>query len=236
MNVAEEFISIQGEGKYLRTPSYFIRTTGCNLRCSWMNADESRTICDTPYTSFEPEKGYALDLERTIRAVRKSDVQPVVVTGGEPTLQPNLGQAVQRFIQEGYFVTLETNSTVYIHGIEQVFISASPKLQSSYAAQSRRLLKMHSRNNHFKASLRQWMQTNPYQVKFVINTEEDIHEILRLQEELHIPSKQIYLMPHGVDAETLRQRGSFVFDMCLKNRFNFTQRLHINFFGNTRGT
>src|SRR6202049_1347588 len=46
VKIAEIFDSIQGEGTLVGTPSVFVRTSGCNLRCKW---------CDTPYTSWEPQ-------------------------------------------------------------------------------------------------------------------------------------------------------------------------------------
>ena len=57
MRIAEIFTSIQGEERYAETPSVFVRTTGCNLRC-W--------FCDTPYTSWKPE-GTALSLDELTR-------------------------------------------------------------------------------------------------------------------------------------------------------------------------
>ena len=53
MKIAEIFYSIQGEGTLVGVPSVFVRTSGCNLRCTW---------CDTPYTSWQPE-GEDLTLE-----------------------------------------------------------------------------------------------------------------------------------------------------------------------------
>ena len=46
MRISEIFYSIQGEGILTGVPSVFIRTSGCNLRCTW---------CDTPYASWKPE-------------------------------------------------------------------------------------------------------------------------------------------------------------------------------------
>ena len=61
-------------------PSVFIRTSGCNLRCSW---------CDTPYTSWQPE-GAELPLERILDEVRAHPARHVVVTGGEPMIAPEM--------------------------------------------------------------------------------------------------------------------------------------------------
>ena len=59
MRVSEIFHSIQGEGKLTGVPSAFIRTSGCNLRCTW---------CDTPYTSWEPD-GESLTVDAVLEQI-----------------------------------------------------------------------------------------------------------------------------------------------------------------------
>src|SRR3989338_4167464 len=90
MKICEEYDSIQGEGKYVGVPSRFIRTTGCNLRCAWKNKDGSITTCDTPFTSWNAEKGYELDLLNTLGELEGTNIRHIVITGGEPTLQRDL--------------------------------------------------------------------------------------------------------------------------------------------------
>ena len=78
MKISEIFYSIQGEGMLAGTPSVFVRSSGCNLRCAW---------CDTPYASWQPE-GEELALEEILARVARYRAHYVVVTGGEPMIAP----------------------------------------------------------------------------------------------------------------------------------------------------
>src|SRR3989442_5688213 len=92
LKIAELFYSVQGEGSLVGVPSIFVRTSGCNLRCSW---------CDTPYTSWNPE-GDDLSLAVILdRAAQFPAARHVVITGGEPMIAPGIVELSNRFRDRG---------------------------------------------------------------------------------------------------------------------------------------
>lgn len=225
----------KGEGKYLGVPSYFIRTTGCNLRCSWKNLDGTLTICDTPYTSFNPERGYNLDVQEVLRLLKSTKTKHVVITGGEPSLQRDLADICNIFTNKAFTVTVETNGTIYHENMEKSFISLSPKLKNSYSQENSQEKNIHEKHNHFEESCLQWMQSNDYQYKFVVNNRDDIIEISELIQLLNIPINKVYLMPQGISREQFKQKEKWLFRECERLGVNYTPRLHIDIWGNVRG-
>lgn len=120
--ISEIFSSIQGEGFHMGKGATFIRTAGCNLRCSW---------CDTEH-SFDLSKSKWMSVGE-ILAVECFSHHHVVITGGEPTLY-NLEPLVQGLHKLGKYVAIETNGTNPIPiewGID--WITASPKPSSGFA-------------------------------------------------------------------------------------------------------
>ena len=104
MRIAEIFYSVQGEGGLVGVPSIFVRTSGCNLRCSW---------CDTPYASWNPE-GDDLTVEEILsQADRFPAARHVVLTGGEPMIAPGIVELSGRFRELGLHITIETAGTVF---------------------------------------------------------------------------------------------------------------------------
>jgi len=103
MFISEIFHSLQGEGSLIGVPSVFVRTSGCNLRCSW---------CDTPYTSWQPE-GEQLSLEQILEQVAGYAARHAVVTGGEPMIAPEIVPLTERLRARGLHVTIETAGTVF---------------------------------------------------------------------------------------------------------------------------
>ena len=96
LTINEIFHSIQGESSYAGRPCVFVRLTACDLRCSW---------CDTPYAFYEGRKRSVDDV---IADVERVDCPLVEVTGGEPLLQEEVYPLMQRLLDSGRTVLLET--------------------------------------------------------------------------------------------------------------------------------
>jgi 7-carboxy-7-deazaguanine synthase len=222
LRIAELFYSLQGEGALVGVPSVFIRTTGCNLRCSW---------CDTPYTSWQPE-GVEMDLDRIVDEVKAHPTRYAVVTGGEPMIAPEIVPLTERLGALGMHVTVETAGTVF----QPVFcdlMSISPKLANSvpgepWAAQ-------HERLRIQPRVLRDLMSRYAYQLKFVVQKPEDLDEIRALIEQLGAARDQVILMPEGTEAEPLRERSLWLAEICKEEGFRFSPRLHVDLWGSRRG-
>jgi 7-carboxy-7-deazaguanine synthase len=96
MRITEIYQSVQGESSYAGLPCVFVRTTGCDLRCSW---------CDSEFT-FTGGTNMALD--QIITEVAKYDCKLVELTGGEPLLQPEIYELATRLADSGHTVLIET--------------------------------------------------------------------------------------------------------------------------------
>ena len=74
--IMEEFLTIQGEGRYTGTPAYFIRLGGCDVGCVWCDVKESWDAKDHPKCR----------ISEIIKRVSQVDSDLVVITGGEPAM------------------------------------------------------------------------------------------------------------------------------------------------------
>ena len=232
MRISEIFHSIQGEGLLLGVPSVFVRTSGCNLRCRW---------CDTPYASWNPE-GKEMGIPEIIERVRAYDCPHVVLTGGEPMVASGIETLSSALRAEGMHITIETAGTLVPGEIACDLASLSPKLKNSTpdAEQAGPWRDRHEATRLQPDIIRQWLERGPSQLKFVVSAVEDLPEIEELLNEVGaIPGftrDKVLLMPEGTDVETLRERGPLLAELCLEHGFRFAPRIHIELFGNTRGT
>lgn len=227
VRIAEIFDSIQGEGRFAGERSVFVRTTGCNLRC-W--------FCDTPYTSWQPE-GFLVPWESVVEKVRSFGITHVVLTGGEPLLQPQIVPLSHALREHGHIVTVETAGTVYRPVVADL-MSLSPKLANSVPeAQSLKWAVRHRRDQHRPEIMKRLMAESPYQLKFVIDTAADLDEVVRYVAALgDVPGVHVWLMPQGIANDVLTAKAEWLAPAAEKLGFQFCPRKHIELFGNVRGT
>ena len=226
MKIAEIFYSVQGEGVFTGMPSVFVRTSGCNLRCTW---------CDTPYTSWSPE-GAEMSVTDIAADVKRHPCRHVVVTGGEPMIQPAVVELTNALRDAGLHITIETAGTVWTP-VACDLMSISPKLANSTPLdrEGGRWAAMHERLRHQPDVLRRLMAEYPYQLKFVIAAPEDMEEVERLIGEVNADRSRVVLMPEGIDVETLTERGRWLVEICKERGYRFSPRLHVMLWGNQRG-
>jgi 7-carboxy-7-deazaguanine synthase len=224
MRIAEIFYSVQGEGGLLGVPSIFVRTSGCNLRCSW---------CDTPYTSWNPE-GEELSIGAILdHAAEYPAARHVVLTGGEPMIAHGLPELAARFRERGMHITIETAGTVF-SDLACDLMSISPKLANSTPEGAFR--NRHERLRLQPEVLSKLMTRYAYQLKFVIAKEADIDEVNGIVTELRAPAGKVILMPEGIQANVLNERGPWIAELCKTYGYRFSPRLHVDLYGNRRGT
>lgn len=280
--VVEMFYSIQGEGLFTGIPSVFLRVSGCNLRCVFKDS-----ICDTPYTSFNPEKSKYNSNEEILDDLVKLFLEHkyldhLVITGGEPLLyRKELEEFLQKFLDmfPDTTITIETNGTLPPLNSELVNVSLysiSPKLSTSVDHDLKKLNKEQAdRHNNTRInidSLYEFISSEDCVFKFVYSGPECIDEIKSIYSKLieksleetlelvketsndnqtikeydqyeqntvdhitNILSKMTYLMPEGMTREQLEKSRLDTVEACLKEGWIFTDRTHINIWGDKRG-
>ena len=150
MRINEIFYSLQGEGKWTGLPNIFIRTTGCNLRCSF---------CDTKYAY---DDGKEMSLEQILKQIHKYPCRYVCLTGGEPLLQDEILKLIELLLKRDYKICLETNGSINIKDLSKksILISLDIKCPSSH---------MHENNDFLNIPLLR----KDDQLKFIIKDKKD---------------------------------------------------------------
>ena len=207
-------------------PSVFLRLSGCNLRCTW---------CDTPYASWEPE-GDDLMLGTVLADVRDRRAKHVVVTGGEPMISPMIGLLTRRLRELGLHTTVETAGTVY-QPVTCDLMSISPKLANStpHKREAGKWAAQHDRLRYQPEVLKRLMGEFPYQLKFVVSEIEDLNEIETIVEETGADRSRVMLMAEGTSVETISERAAWIVEVCKREEFRYSPRLHIDLWGDKRG-
>ena len=231
----EIFASVQGEGPSSGMPVAFMRLSRCNLACVW---------CDTAYTwHFEGDErlhrdGIEYDRKANQVTLGEKEVAAritqlgqnrLVITGGEPLLQASALAKLLDLLPD-IAVEVETNGTTKAPPALDARIdqfNVSPKL--AHSGNPAELALLPERLTTYAADPRAWF-------KFVIAEPSDVDEVLALEQRFGFKPGHVFLMPEGTDSATIRERETWLADLCLKHGFRLSDRLHIHLFGDTRGT
>lgn len=207
-------------------PSVFLRLALCNLACAW---------CDTKYTwdwqHFDPrEQVLEMAAPDAENEITRPNCKHLVVTGGEPTLQQKqLIPLLKRLRDQGIGVEMETNGTVAPIPELALLVdhwNVSPKLESSGNPPSKREV---SSAYAFFAAL------PSADFKYVVHDERDLAEVRGLVSKYNLESEKVFLMPQARDRETLLEKSRWLVEVCKREGYRFSTRLHVLLWGDARG-
>jgi 7-carboxy-7-deazaguanine synthase len=181
MKINEIFYSLQGEGAWVGLPTVFIRTAGCNLRC---------TYCDTTYAY---DDGKDMNVDEILHSIQSYKCPFVCITGGEPLLQKDLMDILGALVRKHYKICVETNGSKSVKKIvrkKSVIISLDIKCPSSRMQQ------------HMIFTNIALLSKND-QIKFIIKRKED-YEYAKKIINTYKPRCMVFLQPvWGTDPRRL---------------------------------
>jgi organic radical activating enzyme len=248
--LVEHFYSIQGEGKFVGTPSLFFRFGGCNMRCvgfgcKEMAPDGTEVLgCDTVYAvnkehfanKWVPVESHqellnVLDLYELPCAV------DIVLTGGEPLIYANdleFVKFLEALDERGHRITFETNGSLNVDFekypiYRKCIFALSVKLSNSQEPLAKRLrgdvifnIASNAQDAFFKFSID----------KDSINMalEDEIESIT-----IHSPQTKVYCMPLGGSKAEVEANTEPLIEFCKAKGYNFSDRLHIRIWDENKG-
>ena len=206
--------------------SVFIRLAGCPLRCRW---------CDTKY-AWDESAGPDYGIAEIVETIQKWPCRFVVITGGEPTTNPDLPQLAQQLKAAGKHITIETAGIVFVPDLPCDLMSISPKLSNS-TPDDLKLAAIHEDSRLDIAVLRKLIDNYNYQLKFVVDGEADLAEIQQTIKTIgKVDLEKVMLMPQAATRNELLVKSPMVAEMCKSTGFTLCQRLQILLWNNERRT
>ena len=211
-------------------PSVFVRFFGCPLYCRY---------CDTAYTRVngnEDDRGADLSPEEIVGRVMLLDLPHVVLTGGEPMISLEIVELTKLLKEYDYQITIETAGIVF-QPVVCDLMSISPKLRNSVPLGNVQTAQQHDRERSKPEIVQQLVLRYSYQLKFVVDTEEDMYEIEDYLSHFHgiVPS-QVLLMPQAIDVETMYRKATWIEPFCGMRGYRYCPRMQLVWYGNTRWT
>jgi organic radical activating enzyme len=223
IEVTEIFSSLQGEGKRCGVPATFVRLRRCNLACIWCDQKETWDVTDPGDSKFDLKH-----ISEIREEVISNNNRLLVITGGEPLLWQRELRYLVDSIPSEITVEIESNGTIdpsYLK-LTRAEFNISPKMSNSENGE---------RNTKVHEEYIDLFKLRRVVFKFVVKTAYDFEEIDRFVDNYNLDPKGIYVMPEGVDRETICTRLPLLFDSCTERGYNLTTRLHVLAFGDMKG-
>ena len=225
MKINEIFYSLQGEGRLAGVPSVFIRLAGCPLRCQW---------CDTKY-AWSDDAGKAYTIDKLIGEISPFPTEHVVVTGGEPMVDPEVPVLINALAKKDMHITVETSGIEYLPSLPCNLMSISPKMSNSTPSDPEHA-KHHEKNRFDAAVLQELIDNYEYQLKFVVDKPEDLDEIADCMGQLdNLNPYNVFLMPQATNKDEYLTKSQMVAAVCKQTGFAMSPRLQVMLWDNQRG-
>jgi len=226
MKVNEIFYSLQGEGLLAGRPSVFIRLAGCPLKCKW---------CDTKY-AWSDTAGDDYTIDKIIHEVERYNCLFVVITGGEPMIHDGINKLAEELKARKMHITIETAGITFIPDLPCDLMSISPKLSNSTPTELE-FTAIHEDLRLDLAILTELIDNYKYQLKFVVDSQDDLPEINQTINKLgNVDRSRVILMPQAAARDDLIAKSPMVAEMCKTTGFIFGMRLQTLLWNNQKGT
>ncbi|QOY51896.1 7-carboxy-7-deazaguanine synthase QueE [Candidatus Sulfurimonas baltica] len=248
--LVEHFYSIQGEGKYIGTPSLFFRFGGCNMKCEGFGCEEvledGTTIlgCDTIHAvnkqHFSNYWTQITKVDEILSILSSYKLPPhvdIVLTGGEPLIyanEPVFIEFLNALHVAGHRITFETNGSLHVDFLEypvfkECIFALSVKLYNSGEPLSKRVrgevlksITSNAKETFFKFTIG---------ASYInIDLEDEISSIVK-----YAPKTQIFCMPLGGSKKEVEANTEPLVEFCKLKGYNFSDRLHMRIWDKEKG-
>ena len=248
--LVEHFYSIQGEGKYVGTPSIFFRFGGCNMKCEGFGCSETAADgvkvlgCDTVYAVNKEHFlqnwipiNKASELLNVLSLYDLPGAVDIVLTGGEPLIYANdevFITFLEALTERGHQITFETNGSLDIDFekypvYKECVFALSVKLSNSGEPLNKRLrgnviynIASNAKDAFFKFSIDK--------ESINIALEEEIESV-----KIHSPQTKVYCMPVAGTKKELEENTEPLIEFCKAKGYNFSDRLHMRIWDANKG-
>ena len=248
--LVEHFYSIQGEGKFVGTPSLFFRFGGCNMKCEGFGCKEKSESgvevlgCDTVYAVNKEHFSHlwapvekSSELLNVLNLYELPQAVDIVLTGGEPLIYANDKEFVaflEALVKDRHRITFETNGSINVDFekypvYKECVFALSVKLTNSGESEAKRVngaviynLASNAKEAFFKFSIDK--------ESIHLGLEEEISDIT-----IHSPKTKVYCMPLGGSKEEVEANTEPLIEFCKAKGYNFSDRLHIRIWDQNKG-